>query len=248
MNTVEEQLREALQSRATTFTSDPAAIALVRRRIRRDRRRLGIGVLVPVAAAAAAVVPAVTLIQGAPESGGGVMAGTRSTEKPNPMHSEMPIKPEEYLQAFRPTSEVGILKPADGGYGVNQRVWFSTMHNKPAFCIQELDSSGAVRSGGCNNFRGPNKTSMMVGIRTIDGGKPIMLTFGYTDNRVVSVTAELAGGSQLPGSLLRGRGFPRQAWQVGTPRKEVLKSIVFRDRQGTVLNRIRPPESFDPRG
>ncbi|GAA2115397.1 hypothetical protein [Actinomadura alba] len=241
MKTVEEQLRDALRSRAETFTSDPAAIVHVRRRVRRRRRRIAIGVIVPAAIAAAGIVPAATLMKGTGESGGGTVTAARPT--PEAPRGNRPTLEEE-LKRHPPTSEIGVLTPSGRASGARLRAWFTDLEHGPGACIQQLDRSGAVSGGGCNPISRKYPTTLLWWRAQVDAEKPVSAYVGYADDRVASVTAELADGRRYPGSLLRAKGYLCQIWQVGTPMGKTVRSIVFKDERGAVVRRIRPPRSM----
>jgi hypothetical protein len=241
MNELEDRLRGALHARAEEFTASPDAwqrtTARARRRLRRFTSpipgRRGLTRFTPLAAAAAVVAVAVTTATLASTGGWHDLVANRpgaaASPATLPRHQTM-----EPLGTQPPCGGPGVRKSIPfSGQSTNE--WFGwVMKEHAIYMCDNRYSNGRYIGGGTNGGLWLTG-STLANAFLWDGGEA-----GLVVKSAASVTADLANGQHLVGTVRLSAGFPFAEWWVNYPKYpwDVSTVFVFRDTAGHVVTRL----------
>ena len=248
MNTLEDQLRQALAERAALSPIDPAAwdktvARSLRRRRLRWRRPARIGFLIPAAAAAAvtAIVLAATLLTGHGGLSGRPGPGSAKPATPGASPQVPPPPGADYpaVREIPPVTPFVRIKLFADGHTVWTYVWFGYVPGYVGAGIALCEvNDGGVYDGyfACTPGRLP--AGAPARSAATDGSGWIRL--GVTAPQVTSVTAVLPGGQTVHGTVEPVRGLPDKLWAVSYPVTSAA-TLVFRDAAGRQVTRLGMP-------
>jgi hypothetical protein len=248
MNTLEDQLREALAERATLSPINPDAwdktVARSRRRRRlRWQRPARTGLLVPAAAAAAvfAIAIAATLLTGHGGLSGGPGAKSARPAIPGASPPVPPPPGRNYLvlHEIPPVTPFVRIKLFADEHTVWTYLWFGYVpgHASAGIALCEVNDGG-VYDGyyACTSGRLP--AGVLARSAATDGSGWIRL--GVTAPQVTSVTTVLPDGQTVHGAVEPVRGLPYKLWAVSYPVAPAAR-LVFRDAAGREVTHLDMP-------
>ncbi|MBV9855525.1 MAG: hypothetical protein JOY82_13580 [Streptosporangiaceae bacterium] len=226
------------------------------RPVRGSLGRLAPASFAPLAAAAAVVTIAVALgavthLTGrnrgpasglSAHAGGSGSAAGVTTPRPLGLGSS-------FLQWMPPSTAVILVTQPYGGQTISTDFWFVRGTNADQMCAYTVSSRLASQRADTG------ATKAVPGIRcgyvalnrghfaSWLGGNELAMSVcqgvGIAAWQVVSVTAVLPGGRQVPGVVTSGRGFRYKAWTVAYPQKDAgHTTLVFRDAAGHELDHL----------
>ncbi|MBV9093436.1 MAG: hypothetical protein JO132_06100 [Streptosporangiaceae bacterium] len=244
MNTLEDQVREALAERASLSPVDPDAWDKTVARSRGRRlRRLGwqrparAGLLVPAVAAAA--VAAVILASAALAGHAG--PGPNSP-RPAGASPSGPPPPRDISLATRQIPPVTPFVPVSlfaDGHQVRDFLWFGYVPGYAAAGIALCQwNDGGVYNEYYACTAGDLPGGALARYAGTDGSGWIRL--GVAARQVTSVTALLPGGQARQGAVTAVRGVPYKVWAVSYPVTPAAR-VVFRDAAGHEVTSLDVP-------
>jgi hypothetical protein len=255
MNTVEDQVREALRTRAEDFTASPDAWQRIqaRRRAGAAGRRRGLSrasrFVIPAGAAAAVVVIAVVAAilaggvsgrsgkvpVGAARTGPSATSSARATGpsdsviSPELLGEDPPKTPISRLPVPpTPTKTVAYFWVGDP----SPAYWVDEIPAGPQLCQFLYDGLLGVGQGFCEAQ--PGRAHLVTATENagpweINGEEFVM---GVAAAQVKSVTAVLPDGRTYAGTVGAGRGLPYRTWAVNYRSGTGGVRLVFRDAAG----------------
>jgi hypothetical protein len=237
---LEDRLRTALRTRAEDFTASPDAWDQTAARARRHsgprmaagwRARRGLARFTPLGAAAA-VLAVILTAAGLAATGDlrDVLPGSDRTSRPQgpptPISRQAPQRGWFWLkQRCDATARISAVV----SFG-ETTAWFSRIKGSTAWYLCEKTKNGASAAPATLS-RGTLATYI---------GGPWPPLNGIAVTSVTSVTAVLADGRRIPGTVRSGHGFPFAVWWASYPHGEST-TLVFRDAAGHVTTRISVP-------
>jgi hypothetical protein len=242
MNTVEDRLREALAERAALSPVDPGAwdktVARSRRRLLPWRWPAWAVKLAPATAVVAtvAVIIAATMLGG--HIGRGKLPGSASPSRPSrPSPSaSLPDGMSSVVRQIPPVApfvRIGLL--ADG-HQVQDSLWFGYVpgHASAGIALCQFNDGGFYNGfSACTSGRLP--AGALARSAATDGSGWIRL--GVTAPQVTSVTALVAGGQAVHGTVRPVHGISYKVWAVSYP-AAASATLVFRDAAGHQVTRL----------
>ncbi|MFC4531741.1 hypothetical protein [Sphaerisporangium dianthi] len=253
---IDDDLREALRARASTYRTSPHAWIGVQRRLGTARRRR-------FAALAAASLSVAALAAGVPT----VLSGTGSDRTPTTHATATAVPSDDREDAFeRQTREsppigdtVTLANPADGR---RMRLWFSRRPqergldqpappNPPTYVVLCWATQDGLRGGTLANCpidadpRHSGEYAWHVGGTEEDWSRgETIISYGVARSQVGKVSAVAADGTRLPGVIYRPKGAPAAVWAVTYPARARVRAFEFGDTEGKVLGRKTLPEDL----
>ncbi len=252
MTDLEDRVRDALLARAGEFTASPdawertrarAGRRAVRRQAGRPRRQRWLTRFTPLAAAAAVLVIA---------AGSAIFAETGGTPAPR-------ATPTSAGQGGFPGVDCAFpgmnKKIRVAGVQISAKVtvngvttwWTRIPEDKYPHVKTDLSLCQSHGYGASSTPKLPLDPGQLV---RADGPPTTFLAdsssvSGIAAGSVTSVSAVLANGHVIPGSVAYGRGFPYAAWWVDYL-QGISATLVFRDAAGRVVKEIAEP--YPPAG
>ncbi|MEU8271638.1 hypothetical protein AB0B89_31325 [Sphaerisporangium sp. NPDC049002] len=239
---IEDDLRDALRARASTYEVSPHAWLEVRRRAARSRR-LRWTLLAAVPLATGAVLAGIPLVvtHGGPDAVTG--ATTAVSGEPTPTYKDA------YAAGVAENPPIGetltLVNPADGK---SMLLWFARAKAKGAAGFADLCSATQLSSGGtigscAYDSRNPAHTGE-VGwyVGGTDGMLPRpgkLITYGAARDAVTKVEAVADDGSRFPGTIYRPKGAPLAIWTVSYPAQAKLTAYELSGAGEKVLQRVK---------
>ena len=244
MNDLESRLRTALRTRAEEFTASPDAWQRTTARTRRRPRlvtsgmpgRRGLTRFTPLAAAAAVVAIAITTAAVASAGGWRDLVSGRPAPAVGPSRAAGP-------RGHRPMTPLGTQPPC-GGAGVRKSAAYSSQSTTEWYAWEAKDHVFWQCDNRYSNGRYIGGEESEVGWLTGSTRADVLLWDGGESGLVVksatSVTAELATGQHLTGTVRLTPGFPFAVWHVDYPTYpwDTSTVFVFRDAAGHVVTRL----------
>ncbi|GAA3798483.1 hypothetical protein GCM10022226_17320 [Sphaerisporangium flaviroseum] len=240
---LEEDLREALRARASTYEASPHAWLEVQRRGRTARRR-GRAMLVAVPLAAGAVLAGVpiAMLNGGP---GPDTAARTTTEPPSPYR-------DAYEAAVAEHPPIGAtLTINDPTADRPMRLWFANEKTKEGtrltLCAATQHAPGGSVSWCSDDQSTRTHEEPLYGgsTATMIPGPDTLLAFGATPDTTERVAAVAKDGTRLPGTIHRLDGVPKAVWTVTYPPHAKATSVELSDARGAVVETVRLP--VDPK-
>jgi hypothetical protein len=246
MNDLEDRLRTALAARAADFTASPDAWERTTARARRPLRmftfgipgRRGLSRFTPLAAAAAVVAVAITTAALASTGGWHDLVSGRPATAVR--HQTAPLRPRPRLgtpgalTTRLPCGGPDVRKSA-AFTGQSTTTWFTWVPTQNAYYMCDLRySNGHYLAGDWGGGVAPTG-SAVASANLWDGGEA-----GLVAKSATSVTADLANGRHIVGTVRLSPGFPLAEWWVDhSPYPwDVSVVFVFRDAAGHVVTRL----------
>ncbi|MFC7381477.1 hypothetical protein [Sphaerisporangium rhizosphaerae] len=248
---IDDDLREALRARASTYQTSPHAWIGVQRRLRTARRRR-------FAALAAASLSVAALAAGVPlvlSGTGSDHTTTRATTTAVPSKGHEDAFDLESRQSPPVGDPVILVNPADGRY---LRLWFSRKPQQqgldqpvpsdaPRYDVLCWAMQSALHGrtyAGCPVDADPRHAGQYawyVGGTADDWSRgETVISYGVARSKVRKVSAIAADGTRLPGVIYRPKGAPAAVWAVTYPARARVRAFEFSDADGEVLGRTTP--------
>ncbi|GII78754.1 hypothetical protein Sru01_37360 [Sphaerisporangium rufum] len=233
---IDDDLRAALDARASTYTTSPLAWAEVQRRTRGARRRRLAG-LAAVPLAAGAALAGLPLVLG---TGG---ANTAATATP-PTPAATFTYHDAYQAGTAQNPPIGESLHLTGeGTARTTMLWFSRTKDQAGDTRLQLCSATQLPSGGstagCADQPPPDGAGWYAGGTDSMLPRPaIVVMYGAAMNGTAKVAAITDGGKRYPGRIDQPPGAPRAIWSVRHPGAARVTAIELSDRNGKRLQRI----------
>ncbi|WP_248963906.1 hypothetical protein [Sphaerisporangium perillae] len=255
---IENDLREALRDRASTYETSPHAWLGVQQRVRRTRR-MRWAALAAVPVATAAVIAGVPLVL----SHGGADSATTGA-RTAPATGASPERQDAYQTQTAEHPPIGetlaLVNPDDGRI---MRLWFSRMPQQkgldqpvapdaPKYDVLCWAVQSALRGGsvaGCPMDDDPRHSGEYAWYVGGTAGKwpraDTAISYGVARAPVAKVQAVAKDGTLLPGTIYRPEGAPATVWAVTYPARAQVRAFQFSDADGKILVRMTPSKRSD---
>ncbi|RCG29347.1 hypothetical protein DQ384_19990 [Sphaerisporangium album] len=245
---IEDDLREALDARASAYETDPRAWIGVQRRVSR-RRRLAWAKAATVPLAAGAVLGGAAIVV----TGAGQGDDTATITASPTVSATAPRKRHDdaYSSVTATAPPIGgTLTVDDPGVGRPMRLWFAEERREDGTTYIALCTARQTPTGGSDAGCGARDDETgHPGERAWFGshtghGWPLpekRTAYGAAREDVTKAEAVTADGTRFPGEIHRLPGAPLSVWTVTYPYEEKIKGWEFSDARGKVVQWVANP-------